>query len=334
MKPRATLAAAALVVAAFGLGACGGCGDDRGKQSQPVSAPESATSAEAPAPAFPDLVLSVGGQRATVRSVLAYSRGGRALQLALSTHPLECKHLARGGTLLEAGEKTLDVTVAPLLYPDGDERWAVTRARLGQVSRQGELGTASVTASDPKGSVKLALDATLVFPPPPRGKGEPQQLLLKGDLVTQGCGVVPLDGRTRPRPQLDVTWQLAGERIAVRGASLARQRSGALEVRLTSEPHGCEGGVAGSDFALTLALDESEPLARSLRVEGYGLGRLLGGKLADSAVEVRLGGDSDRDREITVELAGRTEQGGYAIVLDGRAVLENCLVVDAGAHAG
>ena len=82
-----------------------GCDDE--------SAPPAATAT--PRPAVTSFA-SLGGMPVPFASVLAFSRGGEALQILASTHEVGCDDL-RGAYVREAGELTVELTLAQVVKP-------------------------------------------------------------------------------------------------------------------------------------------------------------------------------------------------------------------------
>jgi hypothetical protein len=294
----------------------GGCDRDAPSGLAGSAAPQRSASP----PALPGITAELDGKPLPLASVLVYSRGGAALQLSFSTHPMTCNDLVGEGTVPMVGETTVDVTLAPRLTPDGNSEWRVTRGRLGQVTRQGDLGGATVSAFDPRSTVKAELDVKLTFPPDQSKKSH--TLRLAGRVDTEGCGLRPFSLEAKVRPQPDLRFELAGKAISVFGSSFAPTRDGGLELRLTSEPHACATRSRGSDVALTLELGPSGE-ANHLRIEGYTLARPLDQKLESGSFAVRIEA-RDAGTGARVELAGTTEVSGYRVVLDGVTDAERC----------
>lgn len=288
-----------------------GCGD---RQETPKPTPTAGSQASATVPTLPGLKATLDHKPLPLRTALAYSRGGAALHITLSTHPITCKDIGGEGTVRLAGETTVDVTLAPRLLPDGNSDWRVMRARLGAVTRQGDLGSAKVTAFDPRKPVNGELDLAVIFPPP-----EAHSLNLVGRIQAEGCGLRPYSLDAKVRPQKDLRIELAGKPILVHGASVTRRPDGDFTLLFTSEPHACAIGARGSDFAVTLQLSSTGEAKRA-RVEGYSLPKLVEGKVEGMAVRFDAAGDAG----VRLELAGTTEINGYRLLLDGNAEAESC----------
>ena len=288
-----------------------------------------ATPSASTATALPPLALDAQykGAKLPLVSALAFSRGGRALHLTLSTHELVCSHL-RQPVAKHPGEVSLDLTVAPLLvsrWPSseaakttgGRPSWSVTRARFGKVTREGNLGAIELRNADPSAPVSLHLDHTLHFPP--------DQLVLKGDLEATGCGVLPWSGNAqlRRQPSLRASLSLGGEPLRIRGATFSEQGDGTAVLRLSSEPHPC-GSIVGSDVALTIMLAADGPDAVSVRAEGYALPRTLFSKLTPGQLTATRTDDEPASDDISLQLAGQAELGDYPLWLEGRVTAQRC----------
>jgi hypothetical protein len=311
-------------IAACALALACGCDDAPSPSPSPADA-----SASAPAHrGIPGLDVTIDDRALPVRSLLAYSRGGIALQLVLSTHPIGCGQLDPRGTLELPGELVFDLTLAPLLGVDGKSEWAVVRARYGGVTREGKLGTAVVSAFDPREQVEARLEASVKVPAAPAvGVKRAHSLLLSGRIEAEGCGLRPYRSDAKVRPQKDLSLEIAGKAVAVHGASLRRRNEG-VELLLTSEPHGCSAGALGADVAVTLQIDGEQ--VKRLGIGGYRLPARSGPP--NGALGARLASPLDGAEVVGVEVAGVTEVGGYRVTLDGPV---DAIVCDrAGARTG
>ncbi|MEM1029714.1 MAG: hypothetical protein AAF928_08920 [Myxococcota bacterium] len=266
------------------------------------------------APELVPLDVRLGGRRIPFSSLLAYSRGGRAIQLMASTHALACGDLEKSaGIRAEAGEVTLALTVAPRLDPGGGETWSVGRVRYNQITRQGTYGKAEARGVDPKGDIDLTLDARLSVP------GARGDLVIRGDVSVAGCGVVPLRRDALERAQTDLAVSVAGRTYPMRGATF--EPSSPPKLRLSTEPHGC-GSVAGSDLGLTITLAEKDNVATRIRLDGFVLPLTLAGKLDRVAAIPRQ--PLDGKDTLAIELQGDTKLGAYTLALRGIVNADIC----------
>lgn len=276
-------------------------------------------SSAAGAPTAPNLDgvrVTLGGTARPIRSVLVYSRGGAALQVSMSSYPMACTDLVGRGTVLEPDELVIDVTIAPRLTPAGEEAWRVTRVRLGKTTRQGDLGSATVVAYDPRQDVRASFQAAVLL--------GADRLDIDARIDVAGCGVLPFNDRTEVRPQGRLEIELAGKRVEMHGASLVAAADGARTVRLSSEPHACITGTLGSDYSVSLTLASDGEHAGHVRLEGYSLVSQLGADLDPGAIAVRMQPLGDDAVAVEAELIGEARVGSYRMKLSGTASLERC----------
>jgi hypothetical protein len=304
--------------------ALGGCG-----QSSRGTGTGATASASASAPAkpkgMPGIQVQLNRYDLPIHSLLVYSRGGSSLQLALSTHPLGCEQLKSAGTVREVGEVAFDLTVAPALLADGQEKWTVTRVNLGRVTKQGKLGSAEVKVFDPRRTVKLALEESISFPKNPTvGLKKDKHLDLKAKIDQPGCGLRPYDPAANVRPQRKLELKLADKVIPVNGASVRLLPDGKRRLLLTSEPHSCKSGPQGSDYSVSITQDGESGKVESIRVEGYALTRTLAQRFEDDSMSAAWAGSLDAGTEIEVELNGLSEIAGYRLSLQGTASAMRC----------
>jgi hypothetical protein len=267
--------------------------------------------------------VALDGKPIPMRSLVAYSRGGAALQLTMSNYGLGCGDLKGSGTLKEPDEITIDLTIAPHLTPDGNDAWEVTRARVGRITRQGTLGKATVTAYDPREIVRAKFKAEVQMPATKPGS-KSSKLVINADMKAEGCGILPLNSKAEVRQQNKLEVELAGKRIKIHGASLYVAPDGRRQLRLTSEPHACNTGVHGSDYGITLELPVEGDHATMVRVEGYALSRTLVAKLDEGAMAARFLPAVDDSIPVAGEIAGEAKPGGYELKISGTASLQTC----------
>lgn len=291
------------------------CGQESPRSDAAPSANAATATASTPATAaLAPIDVKLGDERIPFTSLLVFSRGGRALHLMASTHGLICADLSKTqGIRAEAGEVTLDVTVAPQLRPDGEEGWSVTRVRYNQITRQGSYGAVKATATDADGKVSLSLDAKLRMP------GTGGDLTIGGDVEVEGCGVVPYSKEAIEREQKDMTLRVAGRVFPLRGATFEQTQPPRL--RLSTEPHRC-GSIAGADLGLTITLADEKNVAEHLRLEGFVLPATLATKLDDVAAVPR--DPVDGKNTLAIELQGEAKAGAYAVELRGVVSAEIC----------
>jgi hypothetical protein len=297
--------AAALALA---LAAC------QGKESAPKPAPKPSATAVVRETKVVGLEVTLDRTPLPLENAFAFSRGGAALHIMFSTHPLGCEHLGGPGFELQEGELAFDVTMAPALRPDGSERWSITGSHLGTMARQGDLGTVEVTASDPHKTVVAKFkDAKLEFPPNVIG--------LHGAVSAQPCSILPWSDKARVRPQKDLQLELAGKRITIHGATLSPGKKGGRVLILTSEPQACGSGAQGSDFGFRYEIGD-DGQATSLRVSGYRLTRELFSREVATPVTVKIGEAQSGETEVL--LTTDLKIGGYLLTVDGKLAAEVC----------
>ena len=275
------------------------CDEPAPRQTPSASASAAPTTSAAVATPTLPLEATYKDKRLPLVSALAFSRGGSAVQVTMSTHELTCDHLRKAVTK-HPDEVNFDLTVAPLLSADGKETWSLASARFGQVTRQGRLGPVNLSSYNPSEQIHMRFDHTLVFPP--------DKLILKGALDVKGCGVLPWSKGAEVRRQTDLKVTLAGKALTINGATLSNNT-----LRLSTEPHPC-GTIVGSDIALTLTLGGGGVTA--IRLEGYALPRTLFTKLESGVTVDRSDGD--------IKLAGEVQVGSYPLALEGIARAQVC----------
>ncbi len=301
------------------VGVCFACLAAVGCDSSATAPAASTTVAPPTAPTVSKLsgfTATIEGKPLVLDSAVAFSRGGSALHITVSTHPLECDKIAGTGFRLEPGEALFDFTVAPVMKDEKTSVWMITGSRLGDVTRQGELGEVEVTAFDPREKVKMTMkNVPLAFPPT-------ATVMMDGSLVAEGCAIVPITSRAKVRKQDGLAVTLDGKKLLVHGASMSRTAKGRV-LRLTTEPHACDKGGQGSDVAIEMTVGDAADEATEVRVSGYSIPRpwLLKGEAAK--VTATFGESTDPLMQEVV-VGGAVRKGKHTLAVEGTVQAELC----------
>ncbi|MBI5495038.1 MAG: hypothetical protein HY904_08415 [Deltaproteobacteria bacterium] len=216
--------------------------------SPPAAKPE-APPARVPAELPPSsMTATLDGRPVLLTHAVAWTTGGRALQVVLADHALDCTDVTGEARQDRRAGSTIELQLAPLLLerhragvpsqwrrPAADT-WRVTRARWpGGVGADLNAPVTVEQALQRAGDGRLVLDTTLRFAP-----GAGSTLTLAGTMSVRGCGDRPQPGRTlehAPRVTLD------GESIPIRGATFRRNLDGPGSWLLTlgDAPARCRG---------------------------------------------------------------------------------------------
>ncbi len=272
------------------------------------------------------LEVLINDKPVVMKTLLAYSHGGRALLIVASSAQPKCKDYAGMGRRLAKGEVYFNLTISPMLQKDGKEKWGITYGHFGGMSRQSSFGTVSVSASDPSKEVRVKLKFDFKAPEVKmKGFEKPQQLLkVDSELVAKGCGRMQKYAKAKPRPQKQLSLKVAGKAFAVQGATL--KKSGEKHtLRLTTQPVSCTTGSIGSDVVVELKL-EGKPLKVN---HAYLAGDLFGSQYnsapGDKPMKVKASGPLDGDGEVTIALDGKVDNVvGYSVELAGKVVAQRC----------
>lgn len=305
-----------------------------GCESNPPAPTPSPTADASAAPAFDYLPIEASWKNRPLElaSAVAFSRGGRALHVSLSTHPLTCADIKRGVQKVP-DEIAVDLTLAPLLSKQGEESWAITRARFGPITRQGDLAPVTLSTFHPKETIKTTLKARLSFPP--------DELVLNGRFDIDGCGLRPWSTEALVLRQSELNVTLAGRALSMNGATLETAANGERVLRISTEPRAC-GATAGSDATLIITLakgasdggEAADDAPTSVRAEGYTLPRPIAAKdAAGLKVKPVVGspggapptGDETADpAQARFDVDGALSLSGYALTIAGTVTAQRC----------
>jgi hypothetical protein len=247
---------------ALALAALAGC-----EKSAPPSAGGggSAPGQAAPAGAGGDpgagLVVTREGKPVRMTSAVALSRGGGAIEITMSTRPLDCQSAGLGMEPMDETQTQVRVVIAPLLRASGASEWAVSRTYFRGGNDDRERGAIAGGPYDASKDVSVTLPKLELHS---AGKHK-ETVTVEGPLVAKGCGVVPGDRAAKPRPQPDVTFSVAGRTMPVLGAVIERRKSATTVLRLATHPLDCRDYGLDADLVWELYLDGDQISRAQLR---------------------------------------------------------------------
>ncbi|HHH11331.1 MAG TPA: hypothetical protein ENK23_04575 [Sorangium sp.] len=303
--------------------AVAGCGDNNATApAATTGASTAATGAPAAHAATHPLTVTLDGKPVLLRSALLRSFGGRTRMLTLSTASMLCTEL--GASREHGNEKTLNVTLAPLLGENGKEHWAITSARYERTTRRGDLGPVALSNNTVEGVIDIDLTLDLVTQVGLPGQTPIQRhWLIAGKLRAQGCGERGVNADTKIREQPNMQWTLAGKRFSARGATISYKPEGAI-LRLSTEPHSCATSLSGSDAVVTVHMQGPPPQVTKIALSGAVLGRDRSAMVAADAFSARLDKSPSGKGFSNVTVQGAANVLGLKLILEGVADAQVC----------
>jgi hypothetical protein len=210
------------------------------------------------------------GKPIALRTALAASYGGRALEVMFSTHPMSCRVFEQSDSMMrfEQSEQRFGFVLSPQLKPDGSTAWSFyTESYFASESGFGH-GTVveerrtpqTVQAFDAHSDVRATVQFDMRGP---SKTSERLPLHIQGSFVAHGCGVIPR--RSRPRPQTQLSLEIAGTRLPIISALLEpAERTITLSTTAIdcSTPHLFD---QWADAQLEIPIDESSDRSAMLR---------------------------------------------------------------------
>lgn len=293
-----------------------------------ASATTKASGSVAAPPGLAELNATVNGESLPLKTAVAFSRGGRSLEVVFSTAEPGCGDFAGNGRMLADGEQHFSVTVGPLLAKDGTESWGIGRLYYDSHTQQGgDLGTVGITSADPESGVEGELAFDLKLKANEHMKKAARKLEVKGPFKARGCGT--FEGKDAPagRPQNDLKLTVAGKSFPIRSALVEPTTfpEPGHELVLSTAPATCD--VSASDADLTLKLN----IADGGRVQYlFMAGNVLSSQLNSSpskngaTITATPADDLDGEGEVTIGLEGGNDVLGYAVATSGEVVAQRC----------
>lgn len=306
-----------------------GC-DDRGATGSGAPVASATTKATASTGAgLEGLKATVNGEPLVLKTALAFSRGGRSLEIVFSTAEPACKDFAGNGRMLADGEQSFDVTIGPLLAEDGKESWGIGKLYFDSHTRQGgDIGTVRVESADAEKGVKGELAFDLELKANEFMKKPARKLEVKGPFTAKGCGTFDKADGPAARPQPKLTLTVAGKVFALRSALVKPTTFPAPghELMLSTAPASCDRSANDADLTLKLNVADDG------RVQyAFMAGNVLSSQLNSSpskdgpTITAEAADDLDGDEgEVTIGLKGELDVLGYAVAATGEVVAARC----------
>lgn len=286
--------------------ALAGCDDETKRDAMPTATP-------------PQKGLSIDDAAVATHPALAIgTEGETSLRIVVPLAPLSCEALRAAYPDRPVGEY-VDFWLRRPVEADGRPGlWAIRSAflqdhRAGRgLTTRAALVDDVVAAADGKElrGLELAL------------QDRARLLNWTGNMSVRDCGRAPRPETDRPQPDLDVT--IAGETIAIHGATI-RPEAGKLYLRFTRAPHACSTVFTeGYDFYLDVALEGDPPRVAFAALQGDVFpGDPAGSKGKESFV-VKSEDDLRGTGEIDVTLGGKLGLGDYTVSIEGTAKVLRC----------
>jgi hypothetical protein len=258
----------------------------------------------------------VNGKPLVFKSAVAYSKGGSAIFLELSTANPECGDFAGKGRMLARGEKYATLIVAPVLNPDGTQETSITYMSFASHSKQGqEIGSLSVERADPTDGIRGALDITFVAEANDFLKRPRSELTLKGPFEARGCGL--FGAKDGPSPQKGVSLKIADKAFDVVGARIKPTTfpSPGFDLELSTAPMTCSSWDSG-DVNLKLHFAKDKAVS-SATLSGAVFQSPLSVSLQEKEPSIALTTKNETDTEVELVARGALTIMDYGVSLAG-----------------
>ncbi len=282
------------------------------------------------------MVMQFDGRSVDVKSALAYSRGGSAIYLRVSSQPHQCSDIAprpgSGGKYGRSEEDLwFDAMITPQLKADGSTSWQVGYTYFRGTSGDFLSVPATVTAQDVStdGTVKASFEAIIPKPLPGLpAKFKKKPVTVSGLVTATGCGRIEFE-EVPARPQNAVVVKVAGQRTEIQSASL-REGAHGPELVLSSQPRAACDKMHryGIDFELIIGLDGSPPKVTRLGLRGN---RILMNPWAQYRTDkpgldfTANGAILQNSEPIELTLNGTADLMGYPVSVEGQVSAQQCM---------
>jgi hypothetical protein len=274
------------------------------------------------------LTATVNGEPMGLKTALAYSEGGRGIELVFSTAEPKCADFAGNGRMLADGERSFTLSVGPVLAKDGTESWGVTTIYFDSNTRQSsELGRATLSTSDPSKTVAGDLDFTFDVKASEFLKRPAQSLVVKGAFDAKGCGIIEKEGRPPKRAQKELTLSVSGKAFDVVAAIVKPTTfpKPGHELLLSTAPASCDASPSGEDLVVKANVS-ADGKVQFIYMAGAVIPSQMSASVTDKepTIEAKPDGELDGEGEVTIALSGSYDVLGYALKVDGKVSALRC----------
>ena len=269
--------------------------------------------------AQPDLKVTLDGKPVEMATALAWKDRYGGVRITASSVPVGCADVTGDMRSIFDNEVTFDVTMGMKLQPDGSVKPVVESTYFeGMTSQRTSDPVAGGGDGSPGQPTKLAVDFKT------ESASEPKHALeVKGMIDAVGCQVAPL-ATPQPAlpPEMAATIEVAGKKLAVRGASLSTVGDWP-QLTLTTGGDACSGGTAASgEMRVELTwFDKAKPEVSQVS---------LGGSLLPAAIDQTY---DKKKIKVTpappvgsgeIEIHADIVVNGYPVKLAGKVVAAHC----------
>ena len=275
---------------------------------------QSTASASAALPTTP-LAFVVNGETKSPKSVLAFSEGGHAVQLVVSTLQMSCRDVLAKNQPHKEGELTVTASVAPAFDEHGVERWRVRRMEIPGASSDKNLGPAMLVDRTDR-QIKLRLDAKHYARP----DGKPMKIELRGEATADNCGLTPAARRLKPQP---IDLELQGKSYKVTSAIVKPSAENDYELIASTGAGDCDNTPGGNGSDLWLRCEVKGGAVARVQVDGDVLGVTL---LDDSLPLWKIvpKGPLIGDGVVEIDISANRNLFGYKLRVKGTVTALRC----------
>ncbi len=305
-------------------------GCDAKSTTSPSTASATTTSAASAAspPGLAGLEATLNGERLVLQTAVAFSRGGRSLEIVFSTAQPGCKDFEGNGRMLADGEEHFSVTVVPLLGADGKESWGIARRYYdGHTQQGGDLGKLTITSARPEEGVEGELSFAVALKANEHMKTPARELKVEGPFTAKGCGTFKKKDWPAARPQDDLKLTVAGKAFAIQSALVEPTTfpEPGHELVLSTTPASCDKSTSDTDLTLKLNVADDGRVQYVFMAGNVLSSQLNGSPPKDGPTLVAeapegFGGEG----EVRVALKGELDVVGYPVVTSGEVIAQRC----------
>ena len=234
-------------LAAFAC-ACGKSQEPEQKVAPPQAAAKPAGPAGTPRPQT-KLTVAYDGKPLAMQSALAWRDERGDTKIVVSSVPLACSEVTGNARMLHDGEVTFELTVAPLLQPDGTVAPTVRSTYFDGMTSQKDVAAAGAGDGAPGQPTTIDVDFQTT------GAAQPaHQLAVKGTIDALGCTAAAAKEPPAPLPpEQAATIEIAGKKLPVRGARVSAVGDWP-QLELTTGGESCERVPRQQDSGLRVTL--------------------------------------------------------------------------------
>jgi hypothetical protein len=265
------------------------------------------------------LTVTRDGKPVDMQQALAWQSWDGTTKVTVSSVPVACDEVTGNMRAMHDGEVTFDLVVARVLQPDGSFKSEIKQTYFEGMTSQ--LTTGAV-ASTGDGSAGQPTTVDVDFKTESAGRDK-HALVVKGTIDALGCAApAPKNPPPALPPEMPATIDVAGKKLAIRGARLSKVGDWP-QLTLTTGAEGCKSVAFAREGDLKVELTwmkKDDPAPKQVSLGGAILKQTSDQRFDPKKLTIKPAPPVAGEIEIKADIV----VGGYPVKLDGKVTAVEC----------